>query len=106
MVKLMYIITPKAGMNRVDFQRYWLEVHAPIVKRIPHLKRYVINVFQPRSDDMSAAIGGVAEQWFESLETMKTAFSTADAKHARADIENFAEVARNIAALVDEHIVV
>lgn len=106
MVKLMYIITPKVGMNRGDFQRYWLEVHAPIVKRIPHLERYVINVFQPRSDDMPAAIGGVAEQWFESLETMKTAFSTAEAKHARADIENFAEVSRNIAALVDEHIVV
>ena len=106
MVKVMYIITPKAGMSQGDFQRYWLEVHAPIVKRIPHLKRYVINVFPPRSDDMSAAIGGIAEQWFESLETMKTAFSTADAKHARADIENFAEAPRNIAALVDEHIVV
>jgi hypothetical protein len=37
---------------------------------------------------------------------MKTAFSTADAKHAQADIENFAEAPRNIAALVDEHIVV
>jgi hypothetical protein len=37
---------------------------------------------------------------------MKTAFSTAEATHARADIENFAEVSRNIAALVDEHIVV
>jgi uncharacterized protein (TIGR02118 family) len=106
MVKLIYIITPKAGMNRVDFQRYWLEVHAPIVKRIPHLKRYVINIFQPRSDETSAAIGGVAEQWFESLETMKAAFSMADAKHARADIANFAEITRNISALVDEHIVV
>lgn len=48
----------------------------------------MINVFQPRSDNLPAAIGGVAEQWFESLETMKTAFSTAEATHARADIEN------------------
>ena len=53
MVKLMYILTPKAGMSRGDFQRYWLEVHAPIVRKIPHLKRYVINVFQPRSDGTS-----------------------------------------------------
>lgn len=37
MVKLMYIITPKAGMSPGDIRRYWLEVHAPIFKRIPHL---------------------------------------------------------------------
>jgi hypothetical protein len=29
MVKLMYIITPKAGMSRDEFKRYWLEIHAP-----------------------------------------------------------------------------
>ena len=104
MVQLMYVITPKAGMNRADFERYWLEVHAPIVKKIPHLKRYVINLFQPRAD--GPAIGGVAEQWFESLDTMRTAFGTAEAKSARDDIQNFAEVARTIAGLVDEHSVV
>lgn len=106
MVKLMYILTPKAGMSRHDFQRYWLEVHAPIAKRIPHLKRYVINVFRPRSDGTSAAIGGVAEQWFESPAAMKAAFRTAEARHAQADIAHFAEVTQNISALVDEHVVV
>jgi hypothetical protein len=60
MVKLMYIITPKPGMSRDEFQRYWLQTHAPIVMDIPQLERYVINVFRPRSDATSRAIGGVA----------------------------------------------
>jgi uncharacterized protein (TIGR02118 family) len=106
MVKLMYIITPKAGMSRDEFQRYWLETHAPIVKEIPHLERYVINVFRPRSDATSPAIGGVAEQWFASAEAMQAAFRTAAAERARADISNFAEVAQNVSGLVDEHFVV
>ena len=106
MVKLMYIITPKAGMSRDDFQRYWLETHVPIVKKIPHLERYVINLFRPRSDDTSPAIGGVAEQWFASAEAMRAAFGTAAAGRARADISNFAEVAQIVSDLVDEHIVV
>jgi uncharacterized protein (TIGR02118 family) len=106
MVKLMYIITPKAGMSRDEFQRYWRETHAPIVKEIPHLERYVINVFRPRSDGTSPAIGGVAEQWFASAETMRAAFGTAAAERARADIANFAEVAQNVSGLVDEHLVV
>jgi hypothetical protein len=37
---------------------------------------------------------------------MKTALGTADAKNARADIQNFTELARNISGLVDEHRVV
>lgn len=106
MVKLMYIITPKPGMSRDEFQRYWLHTHAPIVKEIPHLERYVINVFRPRSDATSRAIGGVAEQWFSSVETMRAAFGTAAAERARADISNFAEVAQSVSGLVDEHIVV
>ena len=106
MVKLIYIITPKTGLTREEFERYWLETHAPIVKEIPHLERYVINVFRPRSDGTSPAIGGVAEQWFASAETMRAAFGTAAAKRARADISNFADDALNVSGLVDEHIVV
>jgi uncharacterized protein (TIGR02118 family) len=106
MVKLMYIITPKAGMSRDEFQRYWLDIHAPIVKEIPHLERYVVNVFRPRSDATSPAIGGVAEQWFATAEAMRAAFGTAAAERARIDIANFAEVAQNVSGLVDEHIVV
>jgi uncharacterized protein (TIGR02118 family) len=105
MVKLMYIITPKHGMSRDEFQRYWLEVHAPIVREIPHLERYVINVFRPRSGATPLAIGGVAEQWFASAEAMRGALGTAAAERARADISNFAEVAQNVSGLVDEHIV-
>ena len=106
MVKLMYIITPKPGMSRDDFQRYWLESHAPIVREIPHLERYVINIFRPRSITTTRAIGGVAEQWFVSAEAMRAAFGTAAAARARADISNFAQIADTVSGLVDEHIVV
>jgi uncharacterized protein (TIGR02118 family) len=106
MVKLVYIITPKPGMSRDGFQRYWLETHAPIVKEIPHLERYVINVFRLRSDATYPAIGGVAEQWFASAEAMRAALDTGAAQRARADIANFAEVVQNVSGLVDEHIVV
>jgi uncharacterized protein (TIGR02118 family) len=105
MVKLMYIITPKAGIHQTEFQRYWLDVHAPIVKKISLLKRYVINIARPRRDGTSAPIGGVAELWFESSDAMTTALATVEAKNARADIQKFSDVGRNVSGLVDEHIV-
>ena len=106
MVKLMYIITPKPGLSRDEFERYWLDTHAPIVKEIPHLERYVINVFRPRSGTAPSTIGGVAEQWFASAEAMRAAFATAAAERARADISNFADAAKSVSTIVDEHIVV
>jgi len=106
MVKLLYIITPKAGLSWDDFQRYWLHTHAPIVREIPHLERYVINVFRRRSGATFPVIGGVAEQWFASAEAMRAAFATAAAERARTDIANFADIALNVVGLVDEHIVV
>ncbi len=33
-IKMMFCLTRKAGMSREDFQRYWLEEHAPQVLRI------------------------------------------------------------------------
>ena len=105
-MKVMYVIAPKPGMSRDDFQRYWLETHAPIVRAIPHLERYVINVFRPRSDATPRGIGGVAEQWFASAEAMRAAFGTAAAERALADMSNFAEVAQSVFGPVDEHIVV
>ena len=104
MVKLVYVITPKPDISREDFERYWLETHAPIVKQIPHLERYVINVFRARPG--AAARGGVAEQWFASAEAMRVAFGTAAADRARADIANFADVAHTVSGIVDEHVVV
>jgi hypothetical protein len=76
------------------------------VNEIPHLERYVINVFRPRFDTRPTAIGGVAEQWFASAEAMRTAFLTPAAERARADIADCSEAPRNISGVVDENLVV
>ena len=41
MIHLLYFITRKPSIPEVEFHRYWRDVHGPIVKRIPQLRRYI-----------------------------------------------------------------
>ena len=41
MIKVVSVLQRKPGMSVEDFQAYWLNKHAPIVSRLPGLRRYV-----------------------------------------------------------------
>ncbi|HID04972.1 MAG TPA: hypothetical protein EYP20_04110 [Aigarchaeota archaeon] len=39
MIKLMYILKRREGMSREEFREYWLKNHAPIVLKMPKLRK-------------------------------------------------------------------
>ena len=41
MIKRVSLLTRKDGMTREQFTRHWLEIHAPLARPVPGLKRYV-----------------------------------------------------------------
>jgi uncharacterized protein (TIGR02118 family) len=75
-------------MTRKEFQRYWREQHAPLVKRHAdalHIRRYVqVHALDTDLDEAIAGprgseprvYDGVAELWWDSLEELVTAFSS------------------------------
>ena len=91
MIKVMWFLKRAEHLSLEEFSRWWLEEHAFDVAhhQSPHLRRYVVNV---RTEDpgLPAAApdgfdwDGVAEQWFDSVEAYKTAYS-ADPSPPRAD---------------------
>lgn len=86
MIKLVFCCRRRTGMTREQFQRRWLEVHGPLVRRLrvelPMMKRYVQShtlagpVGEAVNDGLAASRGtkapydGITEVWFESLEAM------------------------------------
>ena len=82
MVKLVFCCRRKAGFSLEDFQRRWLEVHGPLVRRLreelPQMKRYVQSHTIPgeATDGLRASRGskepydGITEVWFDSIEAM------------------------------------
>ncbi len=88
MIKMIFCLKRLPQLSRDEFQRYWRERHAPLVKRHAAnlgVRRYVQShtVSRPRLAMVSEVRGsagrdfdGVAELWWDSLESLLAAVST------------------------------
>jgi uncharacterized protein (TIGR02118 family) len=89
MFKLIILLKKKTDLTDEQFATYWLETHAPLAKKMPGLRRYVVNVVMPppnREPDYS----GVVELWFDNVDAMKKAFSSPEGQTTQKDTETFA----------------
>ncbi|MEE8311050.1 MAG: EthD domain-containing protein [Candidatus Binatia bacterium] len=107
MVKIVYCITRKPGLSEEEFHRYWKETHGPIAARIPGLRRYV----QSHTHAASAELGpvsydGVAELWFDDLDSLRSAMASPEVAAALEDEKNFIDHSRVALFLTEEHVVV
>ncbi len=81
MIKLTFALTRLPHLTRADFQRYWLQTHAPLVvsvKETLRIRRYVQLHSLPAelSEPLRGVRGGpegfdgVAQLWWDSFEDM------------------------------------
>ena len=122
MIKLVFTLRRKDGMSREEFQRYWREEHAPLVRRLAEtlrIRRYVQT--HARDTDLDEALAasrgsearaydGVAELWWDSLEELMAGFSSEAGQAAGAELladeAKFIDLARSPLWLGEEHVVV
>jgi len=98
--KLMVLLKKKPGLTEEEFARYWLETHAPLAKKLPALRRYVVNVVRPRPG-REPDYHGVVELWFDDVASMKSAFKSPEGVATQRDTEAFATVAATM--YINEH---
>ena len=100
MFKMMILVTKKQAMSDVDFARYLLDEHASVAKKMPSLRKYVVNIVQ-RPPNREPEYHGVSELWFDDRESMKKAFSSPQGSIVQKDTENFAD--KTLTLFTDEH---
>ena len=82
MIKLVFCLRRLPRLTREEFQRYWRETHAPLVRRHAGalgIRRYVQvhTLDDPLQDALRASRGGpqaydgVAELWWESRDALQ-----------------------------------
>lgn len=122
MIKILMCLRRLPSLTREEFQRYWLEEHAPLVRRhAPTLgmRRYTQShtFIDPRIDAAATARGcgvesfdGVAEVWWDSIDDIIAAGATAEGRAAgRAlleDEKNFIDLEGSAIFFAEEHVVV
>jgi uncharacterized protein (TIGR02118 family) len=95
MIKLTFCLRRKDGMTREEFQAYWRETHAPLVASVAetlNIRRYIQQhtVDDAINDPIRASRGGpapydgVAELWWDSLETLAAPGQTEEGRAAGA----------------------
>jgi len=122
MIKLVFSLRRREDMTREEFQRYWREQHAPLVKRHADalkIRRYV--QVHARDTDLDEAISGlrgssprfydgVAELWWDSLADLVTAFSSDAGQVAGRELvedeQRFIDLPRSPIWLGEENVVI
>lgn len=91
MIKSMGLAKRREGMSVEEFQAYWRDVHGPLVRNIPGIRRYIQCHTLPESYDAEhpPAWDGVAQLYFDSLEAMDEARRAPEWEALTADVPNF-----------------
>ncbi len=97
MIKLVFALRRRPGLSREEFQRYWLETHAALVRKNAaalRIHRYV--QVHTTDDEISTALrasrgapeeyDGVAELWWRSREDMVAALATPEGQAAGREL--------------------
>jgi len=126
MVKLVYALRRLPHLSREEFQRYWREVHAPLVAErasVLGIRRYVQchtrsdagsdaahAGFQARNGGSPAPFDGFAELWFEPPASDRSEADAQAAAQAAAELlddeRNFIDLPNSPATMTDEHHIV
>lgn len=94
MIKSISLLTRRPELTHEDFVRHWVEVHAPLAHAVPRLKRYVQSHIvaertRPDIETLNVEIDGIAELWYDSLEDLRFAMASPEAKILHDDGATF-----------------
>lgn len=86
--KRLGILRKREDMSHEQFVQHWMGVHAQLCVKIPHLRRYSVNLVD-RERFPKFGYDGFSELWFDSEEDMAAAFASPEGQTLLADLPNF-----------------
>jgi uncharacterized protein (TIGR02118 family) len=89
-IKSISLLTRKEGMTHDQFVTHWVEVHAPLARAVPGLRRYVQSHIveerqRPDIPTTEVAVDGIAELWYDDRDAKARALATSRAKALYVD---------------------
>ena len=103
MIKLVYCIAKRPDLSDAAFFDYWENVHGPIGRRIPGLRRLVQSHALTDGPGGRRDFDGVAELWFDDLVALSAARNTAEWRASTADEAHFIDTTRTALLITEEH---
>ena len=122
MIKLVYCLRRVPNLSREEFQKYWRETHAPLVKERAAtlgIRRYVqVHTIDSGFDGAlrssrgseEEAFDGVAELWWDDTGSLASSTTTDEARKASRELledeAKFIDFSRSVIFVAEENPVV
>ena len=105
MLKQLSIFRRREDLSQEAFQSYWRDRHPEVVTRLPGIRRYVQNHVTGVLRGASAW-DGIAEVWFDDIESMRANAGSQVLADIRADEANFIAAGSMVSIVTHEHVFV
>jgi len=102
MLKFMVVIYRRPDMTPAEFRRHLEQVHAPLVRDLPGIRKYLQNYPCPDPKRKAPAWDAIVEVYFESYDAMEAAWATPQGAASDADLPVFADLTRTTWSVVEE----
>ena len=106
MIKSLSLLTRKSGMTKEAFRAVWESEHAPMVRAVPEVRRYVLSFVIDEPTKANAPIqamqvDAMAELWYDDVAAMQRAAARPEMK---AVLDNGAKYLGAIKSFVTEEV--
>lgn len=106
MVKAIYLIKRKRGMELEAFRNYWITTHAGLALKVPGLRKYVqSHTLLSGYKKGEPLFDGIAEVWYDDTDAMRKIAELPEARAVNADGHVFMDMRASGLLLTREHVI-
>ena len=102
MLKFMVVLYRRPELTSAEFRGHLLEVHGPLAKRLPGLKKYAQNYVCADTKRKPPGWDAIVELYFDSWDAMEAAWASPQGAASDADLPLFADLTRTTWSVVEE----
>jgi uncharacterized protein (TIGR02118 family) len=90
MIKVVGLLTRRPEITHEQFVEHWLEIHGPLARVVPGVRRYVQSHIvgtrtRPDIPETDVEVDGIAELWYDDQEALARAAATPEMKRLTDD---------------------
>jgi uncharacterized protein (TIGR02118 family) len=101
MLKFMVVLSKRPDLTQEEFRRHMQQIHGPLAKALPGVRRYIQNFVRP-DRKRAPAWDAVIELYFDDWPSMEAAWASPQGAASDADLPAFADLSRTTWSAVDE----
>ena len=90
MIKSLSLLTRRSALSKEEFRRIWVGEHAPLVRAVPQVRRYVLSFIleEPTRPDVptqAMSVDAIAELWYDDMVALKAAAASPEMRAVQAN---------------------